>query len=157
MTELITRKTVAPVDWTGVPAQYVGKCSAICRTLEDCENLVRHFGDPSFAPFLPVLVHAQLGWTAIAGMGYASAAELQDCAVVLWHRQQVPIDWGDRRERAGWMRREEVEANVGDALMRRIAAHKASPVTDPPRQPKYTRVRGKTVHTIRKIEEVSDG
>jgi hypothetical protein len=157
VTELITRKAIPRIDWTGVPARYVGKASAVCRTLAECSELVRWFGDATFYPFLPVLVKAPGGWTAITGWGYADAAELQDCAVVLWHRQTLALeatgrlmDFDDLRERNGLMRREELSAAVGDAIDRKIANHKASPVTNPFRQPSYPRPNGRTLHTVAK-------
>ena len=162
MTELVlhTAKRVSHIDWRDVPARYVGKASAVCRTLAECADLVKWFGDETFCPYLPVLIKAPGGWTAIAGMGYADAAELRDCAVTLWGRQTEAIashggimDFDALREKHGLMRREDVKAAMSDALTRRIAAHRASPVTDPFRQPQYVRVNGKTVHTVKKIEE----
>lgn len=137
---------VPPIDWSGVPESFVGKASAVCRTAQECNDLVRWFGNADFCPFLPVLVlvPGAASPTAIVGQGYATAAELQDCAVVTWHQQTERlrktgglIDFDQARERAGLMRREEVDAAVRDALARRIAQHKASPVTDPFRQPAY--------------------
>ena len=148
MIELITARAVPPVNWTGVPDRYVGKASAVCRSLAECEDLVKWFGMAEFQPYLPVLVKAPQGWTAITGMGYATVAELQDCAIVLWNRQIQAIDWDERRERARLMRREDVAAEMADALTRRIAQHKANPVTDPFRQPRYPRVNGKTVFPV---------
>jgi hypothetical protein len=131
-------KRVAPIDWSGVPAQYVGKCSAVCRTLQECQELVRHFGDADFAPFLPVLVMVPgaAAPTAITGLGYATAAELQDCAVVTWETQVGrSLDFDALREKHGLMRREEVDAATREALLQRVAKHKANPISDPPRQP----------------------
>lgn len=155
MTELVVRKGVPPIDWSGVPAGYVHRASVVCRTLKECEEIVRWFGDAAFCPYLPVLVKAPGGWTAITGWGYADAAELQDCAVTLWHRQTIAMeqnngalmDFDTLREKHGLMRREDVEAAVAEAATARIAAHRASPVTDPFRQPRYPRWRGKTLHT----------
>src|SRR3990167_7827592 len=132
-------KRIAPIDWTGVPASYVGKCSAVCRTLEDCEGLVRWFGSPDFAPYLPVMVLVPGGAapTLIAGLGYATAAELQDCAVVTWHRGQATPDFDALREKHGLMRRELVDAATREAMLKRIAQHKANPISDPARQPAY--------------------
>ncbi len=152
-------KRVAPIDWTGVPADYVGKCSAVCRTLLECQELVRHFGAADFAPFLPVLVMVPGGAapTAITGLGYATAAELQDCAVVTWERQAEKLDktgsildFDALRERHGLMRREEVDAATREALLQRIAKHKANPITDPPRQPERPNPMQKTHFTIEK-------
>ena len=101
---------VAPISWVGVPSQFVGKCSAVCRTAEECEELVRHFGSPDFAPFQPVMVIAPSAAapTLIQGMGYATAAELRDCAVVAWHNlteRAALLDFDAARERSGLMRR----------------------------------------------------
>ena len=150
-------RQIPPINWQGVPRAYVGQASAVCRTLGECEDLVKWFGDASFAPFLPVLVKAAGGWTAITGWGYASAAELQDCAVVLWHRQAEKmqkqgalVNLDELRERHGLMRREEVMPGIADALSRRIKQHKQNPITDPFRQPEYARAGNKTVHTVAK-------
>ena len=155
MPEIIVRHYIPPIDWRGVPFRYVGKASAVCRTFVDCEELVRWFGDPDFCPYLPVLVKAPNGWTAITGLGLAPAAELQDCAIVLWRRQEEALaktgsilDFDAARERHGLMRKEDVSAAMADALTRRIARHKANPVTDPFRQPRYVRVNGKTVFPV---------
>ncbi len=156
MVELITQRAVAPVDWTGVPERYIGKASAVCRTLKDCEELVKFFGMADFCPYLPVLVNGPGGWTAITGMGYASAAELQDCAIALWTRQAKPIDWDARRERAGAVERSKVAAEMAEALTRRIARHRANPVTDPFRQPAYPRMNDRTVHTMPKGDSLEE-
>ena len=147
-------KRVPPIDYEGVPESYKGKCSAVCRSAEDCDGLVRWFGSPDFAPFLPVLVlvPGAPAPTAIAGFGYATAAELRDCAVVTWHQQTerlaktgALLDFDALRERRGLMRREDVDTATRDAMARRIAQHKANPVTDPPRQPVYPNPTGKSV------------
>ena len=142
-------KLVAPIDYRGVPAQYKGKCSAVCRTLQECGELVRFFGSPDFAPFLPVLVMVPGtdAPTAITGLGYATAAELQDCAVVTWNQQTEKLakgrllDFDALRERHGLMRREAVDAAAREALLQRIAQHKANPISDPARQPLYPKRR----------------
>src|SRR3990167_2751794 len=147
-------KRVAPIDWRSVPSQYVGKCSAVCRTAAECDGLAQWFGSPDFAPYLPVmvLVPGADAPTLIAGMGYATAAELRDCAVVTWYQQIEKLAKGDvldfdaLRERRGLMRREDVDAAAREALLRRIAQHKANPVSDPARQPMYPNPTGRTLH-----------
>ena len=147
-------KRVPPVDWAGVPASFKGKCSAVCRTKEECGALVSWFGDASFCPYLPVMVivPGAPAPTLIAGFGYATAAELQDCAVVLWHQQTERLaktgkllDFDTLRERHGLMRREEVDVAAREAMLRRVAQHKASPVTDPPRKLVYPNPTNRTV------------
>jgi hypothetical protein len=129
----------------------------VCRTAEDCAELVRWFGSPDFAPNLPVmvLVPGAQAPTLIAGMGYATAAELQDCAVVTWEQQTQKlaegrplVDFNAARERQGLMRREEVDAATREALRRRVARHKANPVTDPFRQPAYPNPKNKTKFVV---------
>ena len=147
-------KLIPPIDYRGVPASFVGKLSAVCRTANDCYNLAAWFGAPNFAPNFPVmvLVPGADAPTLIAGMGYATAAELRDCAVVTWHQQTEKLrntgkllDFDTLRERCGLMRREEVDTAVRDAMARRAAQHKANPVTDPPRKLVYPNPTNRTV------------
>ena len=150
---------VPSIDWTGVPLSYKGKCSAVCRTAEECGELVRWFGSPDFCPFEPimVMVPGADAPTLIAGMGYATAAELQDCAVVTWHEQTDKLartgrlfDFDALREKHGLMRREEVDAATRTALLERVARHQRSPISDPSRQPVYPNPTAKKHFTIGK-------
>ena len=144
MTEILVKRATQPINWTDVPVQYIGKASAVCRTLRDCEELIKWFGDAEFCPYLPVLVNAAFGWVAIAGLGYASAAELQDDAIHVWMNQAEKkaqgkriFDFDELRERNGLMRKENVTQALGEAIERRQNQHKANPRTDPFRQPWY--------------------
>lgn len=172
MTELIVRRAVPPIDYNRkprVPAGYqprriktkegvvrtIPRVSAVCRSLGECSDLVRWFGDADFCPYLPVLVKAPAGWTAITGWACASAAELQDCAIALWHRQMDKLTkmgallaFDELRERHGLMRREDADAAVREALHERIRKHKANPVTDPFRVPQYVRPGERTLHPV---------
>lgn len=151
-------KRVPVIDWTGVPDSHKGKCSAVCRTLLECEELVRWFGSPDFAPYMPVLVMVpgSDSPTLIPGMGFATAAELQDCAIVAWTKQTEQlvkmghvVDFDALRERHGLMRREEVDVATRDAMVRRVAHHKANPISDPERQPVYANPTNKTKFVIK--------
>jgi hypothetical protein len=144
MIEIHTARHVPPIDWKGVPANFKGKVSAVCRTAQECDELVTWFGDSEFCPLLPIMIMVPglQAPTLIAGLGYATAAELRDCAVVTWHEQLEKltagndiVDFDDLRERHGLMRREDVDPAFREASYRRIAQHKANPVTDPFRQP----------------------
>ena len=155
-------KRIAPIDWKGVPASYIGKCSAVCRTVEECGELVRWFGSSDFCPNQPVMVMVPGtdAPTLIAGMGYATAAELQDCAVVTWHEQTRKlattgklVDFDALRERRGMMRREEVDLATREALLRRVAQHKANPISDPARQPVYPNPTGKKIYGAKGASE----
>ena len=136
-------KRIPAIDYRGVPAGFKGKLSAVCRSAAECDELVQWFGSPDFCPNLPIMVMVPgTQPTLIPGFGYATAAELRDCAVVTWHTQAEKLtkagsvlDFDALRERRGLMRREKVDAEVREAMLRRIAQHKAHPVTDPFRQP----------------------
>ena len=146
-------KLVPPIDWKGVPASFKGKLSAVCRTAAECDELVNWFGSPDFCPNLPIMVMVPgTQPTLIPGFGYATAAELRDCAVVTWHTQTEKLartgrilDFDALRERRGLMRREDVDSAVREAMRRRIAQHKAHPVTDPFRQPVYPNPTNRTL------------
>lgn len=148
---------VPPIDWRGVSYQnrkaFQGKISALCKSLQDCEDLPKWFGDVNFCPFKPVLLlipgHQP---TAIIAEGYATAAELRDCAVYYWEtntakaeKGQSLIDFDVAREQAGMLERSKVDAAVREALWERAKKHKASPVTDPMRQPWYRNPTGRIV------------
>ncbi len=156
MPDLIAQRYIPPIDWAGVPAAHRGKLSAVCRTLAECQDITGWFGDPAFCPYLPILVMVPgTQPTLIPGFGYATAAELQDCAVTAWEMQSAKIakqgavlDYDSLRERHGLMRREEVDEAIRDALWRRAQAHKYSPVTDPMRQPSYPGSAGRTLHKV---------
>ena len=134
------------INWTGVPHGLRGKVSAVCRSLKDCEDLVAWFGDGNFCPFQPVLllIPGNPSPIAIVGDGYATAAELRDCAVDQWEITTERIaktgrnfDFDEARERAGLPRAEDFDTLYREAMWARIQKHKASPVTDPFRQPDY--------------------
>ncbi len=154
MTAIHAARSVPPIDWAGVPPQFHGKLSAVCRTAEECSELVRRFGSADFCPNLPimVMVPGADAPTLIPGMGFATAAELQDCAIVTWHVQSEKIasrghvlDFDELRERRGLMRREEVDSAVREAMLARISRHKANPISDPPRQPQFPNPTNKTL------------
>ena len=158
MTVLQMAKRIAPIDWKGVPASYHGKLSAVCRSLKECDELPRWFGSSDFMPNLPVMVMipGADGPTLIAGMGYATVAELRDCAVSAWGKQTDRLattgslaDFDALREKHGLMRREEVDAAAREAMLRRVAQHKANPLTDPYRQPTYANPTNKTRFVVK--------
>ena len=149
-----TARRIAPIDWAGVPASFKGKLSAVCRTAAECDELVHWFGSPDFCPNLPIMVMVPgTQPTLIPGFGYATAAELRDCAVVTWHTQAEKLtkmgrvlDFDALRDRRGLMRRERVDTEVREAMLRRVAHHKANPITDPPRKLKYRNPTNRTVY-----------
>ena len=155
MTEVRVPRAVSPIDWRGVPENFKGKLSAVCRTAAECDELVNWFGSPNFCPLLPVMVMipGAAAPTLIPGFGYATAAELRDCAVVTWYEQTERLaktgrmfDFDALRERRNLMRREEVDSAVREAMLRRIEQHKANLVTDPFRQPVYPNPTNRKVY-----------
>ena len=157
------KRLVPPINWRGVPLGYHGKMSAVCRTFTECNDLVKWFGDAEFCPFAPIfLMIPGTGGIVLAGLGYATAAELRDDAVTIWEEKSERLaktgslhDFDTLREKHGLMRREDVREATREAFHERIRQHMASPVTDPFREPQYVRVNGKTVHAVAKLEEVS--
>ncbi len=155
-----TMRRVPPIDWRGVPLKYHNKVSAVCRSMKDCEDLVYWFGDAEFCPYQGVLLLIPEHPVLLVGMGYASAAELKDDAVQLWgkysdrlHKTGEIVNFDELREKARLPRREDVKHLTAEAFHERIKAHKANPVMDPPRQPLYPRVRGKTIFAQTQSEE----
>ena len=149
-----TARRIAPIDYCGVPASFKGKLSAVCRTAAECDELVHWFGSPDFCPNLPIMVMVPgTQPTLIPGFGYATAAELRDCAVVTWHTQAEKLtktgrvlDFDALRDRRGLMRLEKVDTEVREAMLRRVAHHKANPITDPPRKLKYRNPTNRKVY-----------
>jgi hypothetical protein len=155
MVSMQIAKRIPPINYKGVPASFKGKLSAVCRTAAECNELVRWFGSADFCPVLPIMVMVPGAPTPtlIPGAGYATAAELRDCAVAVWYQQTERLtatgglaDFDALRERRGLMRREEVDPAVREAMLRRIAQHKANPITDPPRQPVYQNPTNRVVY-----------
>lgn len=151
---LEVQRRVGNISWRGVPDQLKYRCSAVVRSLAEAEDLVNWFGDATFCPYLPVLLLVPGAKTApaINGLGLAPAAEIRDIAVAYWEQTAEDvqkgrsfIDFDEARERRGLMRREDVDAAVREAMRDRAAKHKASPITDPSRQPVYPNPTGKIV------------
>ena len=154
MPETLFIRTIREVPY--VPHGFEGKVSAVCRSKKDCEDLVHFFGgDPSFCPFLPVLLWIPGAPQQIAGWGLAPAAEMRDQAVAVWElitarmdRTGKPVDFDALREKHGLMRAEDVDAATREALWERIKRHKANPVTDPPRIPHYVLPNERSLHFV---------
>lgn len=150
------------IDWLGIPQNFWGKVSAICRSHADCLDLNHWFGDENFEPDLPVLlvipnpVTGEVHYGQIAGLGLAPVYEIRDEAVARWELTEQALvknggtllDFDALREKHGLVRREEVDAAFRNALLDRIAAHKASPVTDPSRQPRYPNPTNRMVFPV---------
>ena len=164
MTEIVIHaaRRIPPIDWVGVPDAHVGKVSAVCRTLQECEDLVHWFGNAAFCPYQPVIIHGPGGWTLLIGAGYAPAAELRDLAVTTWNRQALALkanngnltNLEELRERYGAAPQKDKMNAIAEAVRERIKRHKANPITDPERKPRYVRVRGRTTFPKPDTQEI---
>lgn len=159
MPELEVLKRLPPMQWGGVQRnlrdKYEGKVSAVCRSKDECADLVHWFGDEDFCPFLPVFLAIPGAPQIIAGLGLSTASELRDQAVAVWEiitnrldKKGTTADFDELREKHGLMRREDVDAAVREAMRDRIKKHRANPITDPPRIPHYVYVNARTTHTV---------
>ncbi len=153
--ELMGRRRIGEIDWKGVPLKYYNRVSAVCRSLQDCTDLVRWFGAENFCPFLPILLLIPGHPTLLVGAGYAPASELRDDAENLWGKYTERlrtkgsiVNFDELREKSGLMRHADVKEATAEAFWERIKAHRASPVTDPPRQPLYPRVNNRTLFPV---------
>ena len=128
------------------------KVSAVCRSMGDCNDLVHWFGNqPDFCPYLPILLLIPDAHTLLTGLGYATAAELRDCACETWGVKTGADAYkrfnnDELRERSGLARKEDVQAFTQEAFAARIRRHKASPITDPWKQFKYPNPTQRTLH-----------
>ena len=159
MPELPIALAVPFIDWRSVPRQlrdnYIGKVSAVCRTKEECADLVHWFGHEDFCPFLPVLITVPGAPQLLAGQGLSTASELRDMAVAIWEiiterllKTGSTVNFDELREKNGQMRREEVDAAIRESFVDRIRRHRKNPRTDPPRVPHYVRINARTMHSV---------
>ena len=125
---------------SSAPAQMRGQVSAVVRNRQDAENLAARLGGRNLRPEAPVMVDTGRSRVMVVGLGQATAAELQDLAVAAIERQETQrgktgtdVDFDAMRERAGMMRREDVDAAVRNAMADRVARHKRNPFSDPAR------------------------
>ena len=137
MTYIIIRKTARELAALARTSQgpLAGRLSATVRSASDASELARQLGGRDVKPRRPVLVHVGGTRKLIVGDGDATAAELADLAMKAVESGEPDFD--KLRERGGQMRREEVGPAMRNAMLDRIARHRANPVTDPERQPDY--------------------
>lgn len=145
-------------DWRGVPLDFKGKCSAVCRSMKDCDDLVHWFDNRAdFCPDLPVLllipnVNPPI---AICGLGFSTAAELRDACCETWGRKDARMqktgslyDFDDLREQNGMIERSKLAEATSYAFWERVKRHKASPRTDPFKQMRYPNPRNRVVFPL---------
>ena len=169
MTEIVIHgKVQTPqISYEGVPMAYwpaqtrfpngtstvpKDKLSAVCRSMADCADLVHWFGNRAdFCPDLPLLLLIPGAPTLLAGLGFATAAELRDCAMEIWGVKTGAdaykrFNSDELRERYGYARREDVGPLTQEAFWERAKRHQASPITDPWKQWTYPNPAQRTLH-----------
>lgn len=167
--EILGRVQTPMIDYRDVPMAYWPKVttwpngqvtsareqlSAVCRSMDDCQGLVQWFDNqPNFCPDLPVLLLIPGAPTLVAGLSFATAAELRDCCVEAWGVKTGADAWkrfepNEMRERMGLARKEDVPEMVREAFHERVKRHKASPRSDPPAQWQYPNPSKRTLHTV---------
>ncbi len=154
---LMPVRTAHPIDWTGVPSGYrlpEPRVSAVVRSVAEAGELVHYFGgNAKFCPLDPILLMVpapdQVHLVLVQGMGFATAAEMQDLCVVSFARGLESIertgsimDFAKFREQEGWLPQSEVRAATGNAFRDRMARHRANPRTDPPREAMQSLIHG---------------
>ena len=137
-----------------VPAALQGKLSAVLRSEKEIDDLAHAMGGRSAKPRKPVMVWGPDDRTVllIVGDGVAEAAEIEELAHAQLEKAQRNVkkygrayDFAGARERAGLPEVGEFDNLYRDALRRRRAEHKASPFSDPARQPERPDT-GRKVH-----------
>lgn len=124
------------VNPKAAPARLRRNVAGVVRNHTDAANLAHALGGPDVKPFRPILVDTgdSRQRRLIVGDGDATAAELQDLALKATEEPRR-MDFDALREKRGDIRREQVDSAIREALHRRVAQHKANPITDPPRIP----------------------
>lgn len=130
------RGTVVMNDWA-IPLALQGQLSGAVRDAAGAKEIGYAFGR-DHKPVKPFLVDTPYGRAVVMTEGVTEAAELEDLALMAIERQaeRAKGDWfAEQRERMGLPEREKFADLFADALERRIAQHKANPITDPAREP----------------------
>lgn len=92
MTVAYRRPGMVPIDWSGVPAGFRGKVSAVVRNIRQAEDLVDFYGHPEWVPAAPVLVLIPgQRPTIVNGGGQATALQLRDIATELYVRELARV------------------------------------------------------------------
>lgn len=157
MTTLIFRQSSRARDRavraTDAPPGLRGRTAAVVRTKAEAEDLSHRMGGRDVKPTRPVLVDTGHSRVMVVGAGEATAAELSELAVSAIEKQEatrrrtgMDLDFDALREKAGLMRREDVDAGMRNAL--RDAADAARKDPKKRRIPAYYTNRGyKRIYT----------
>jgi len=141
----IGRRIPVVLNEHGVPLALRGQVSGAVRGDADARDIAYAFGRDA-KPVQPILVYGpdDRVLTVVMGNGLTEAAELQDMALEVMERnrerqrsQGGTVNFDELREEAGLVPREQYDAAFRDALRRRVARHRANPITDPARNVRW--------------------
>lgn len=139
-----------------IPYSLRGQVSAGVTSQAQAQEIGHAFGR-SAMPVLPVLVRNGQDSVVIMGDGVTEASELEDLAQMAIAEAKTPEQRKafneEQREKRGMPRSEDFDKNLRDALQRRIAHHKANPVTDPARVPQRPVIDGRKTFTVNGMKE----
>ena len=117
----------------GVPRSLRGQVHAV-DGMEEAQEIGRMFGSRNARPQKPILVWGPSGQSVIlvAGMGVATAAEIEDVVIAkLSEAQERPgFDFERRRERYGLPSAKDFDSLFRQALRDKVAYHKRHQRTD---------------------------
>lgn len=137
----IAKRIPVVLNEFGVPMSLRGQVSGSVDGMKQASDIAYAFGRDA-KPTGPILIHGPDGrvLTMVMGAGLTEAAELQDIAqeVIATNaerekRQGGTVNFDELREEAGLVPAQHYDAAYRDALRRRVARHKANPITDPAR------------------------
>ncbi len=132
------------VNGDAIPRAMRGKLTEVLRNKKDIAEMAYAVGGRGVKPKKPLMILGPDERTVllVVGDGVAEAAELEDLAYAQLEKAEHNVkkhgrafDFADARDRAGLPQAGEVDGLYRDALMRRAAAHKRNPFSDPARMP----------------------
>jgi len=130
-----------------------GKLTGVLRNKKDIAEMAYAVGGRAVKPQKPLMILGPDERTVllVVGDGVAEAAELEDLAHAQLEKAEAKFqkhgrsfDFESARERYGLPQAGQFDSLYRDALQRRVADHKRSPLSDPARIPQ----RRKTGRTI---------
>ena len=128
-----------------IPESMRGKLTGVLRNKADIKEMAYMVGGRDVKPKEPIMIVGPDSHTVmlVVGDGVAEAAELEDLAYHQFEKAEKSVqktgrafDFAAARENAGYPQAKEFDQLYRDALRRRIAQHKANPLSDPARQPR---------------------
>jgi hypothetical protein len=132
------------VNGSAIPPALRGKLTGVLRNKKDIAEMAYAVGGRDVKPKKPLMIVGPDEKTVllVVGDGVAEAAELEDLAHAQLEKAEGNVkkhgrafDFREARERRGLPQAGEFDQLYRDALRRRVAQHKANPISDPARVP----------------------